>query len=446
MAPVVFGASANVQVTFDNNPDFDRSESALSANSQNPLNMVGSSKRFTDPRQYEFTLAAYSTFDGGSTWQEAAPLTFQDGWTGISDPTVAWDSAGNAYIVALPFTGTGEDQTLVGIAVYRSTDGGRTWSPPKLIHTSSNDDKQTATDDRNPTSPHFGSVYAAWDDGPDTGPVNLAFARTMDNGATWVGLGNQPAGTHVAGIQDSFSPEPTVARDGTLYIIWTSQDGRDIKFVKSTDGGDSFTTPALVATGITSLDAAGLSAPDGFPELPGGTFRVSTIASAAAGLGGTLAVAWADYRERVSRIYYRSSSDWGSTWHGDPSGQPLLTGPVASLPTQHDFNPQLACTPAGHIACAFYQFGPLIGRGPSLINVITAASADNGQSFPYRVTVTDQPWDPAVDAPLSHGRPTTTFIGDYFGLAASPLGFFPFWTDTRTGIQEIFTARAVLTP
>jgi hypothetical protein len=68
-------------------------------------------------------------------------------------------------------------------------------------------------------------------------------------------------------------------------------------------------------------------------------------------------------------------------------------------------------------------------------------STDNGQTFSERVTVTENPWDAAVDAPFSHGDPQVTFIGEYFGLDASTLGFFPLWTDTRTGIQEIFTAK-----
>jgi hypothetical protein len=38
-----------------------------------------------------------------------------------------------------------------------------------------------------------------------------------------------------------------------------------------------------------------------------------------------------------------------------------------------------------------------------------------------------------------------TFIGDYFGLAATKNGFFPLWTDTRTGLQELFTADVQIT-
>ncbi len=114
---------------------------------------------------------------------------------------------------------------------------------------------------------------------------------------------------------------------------------------------------------------------------------------------------------------------------------------------QQDFHPQLISTPSGEIGCAFYEFGPKGRSGippvweNSLIDVIMAISLDNGQTFSPRLTVTEYPWDPAVGAPLSHGDPDVTFIGEYFGLDASNLGFFPLWTDTRTGMQEIFTAR-----
>ncbi len=79
-----------------------------------------------------------------------------------------------------------------------------------------------------------------------------------------------------------------------------------------------------------------------------------------------------------------------------------------------------------------------------LIDVILVMSLDDGQSFPLSLTVTDAPWDPGVDAPLSHGQGDTSFIGDYFGLGVSDEGFYPFWTDTRTGRQDIFVSRVAL--
>ncbi|KAK2684577.1 hypothetical protein QWA68_016806 [Fusarium oxysporum] len=437
---VILGPRCNRQVTCDTSPSNDRSESSIAANPLDPFNLVGSSKRFTNPATYEFSLAAYTSFDGGLSWIDSGPLPLLPGWTGTSDPAVAWDSNGGVYLVALPF-GPGVTMPIVGIAVYRSADGGRNWEQPTLIHASGADDKQGAAGDNNSASPYFGNVYAAWDDGN-----TLRFARTTDNGSTWRGAGPDPAGTALA--NDSFAPALAVAPDGTLYIVWVSSNETQIKFIKSSDGGDSFSQPAIAADGIRNLDGAGLRKPDGFPELPGGQFRVSTIATACAGRDGEVVIAWADYRDGHSQIYYCKSADGGTTWSGSPSGQALLTGPVASSKDKHDFQPQLASTPAGEIGCAFYEFGP-IGGGefpPSLINVCIAVSIDHGTSFTERATVTEQPWDPRVDAPFAHGSPNTTFIGDYFGLAASSLGFFPLFISTITGVQEMFTARVSVNP
>jgi hypothetical protein len=108
---------------------------------------------------------------------------------------------------------------------------------------------------------------------------------------------------------------------------------------------------------------------------------------------------------------------------------------------QHDFHPQLASTPSGTIGCCYYELGPKWSGGPPLINTIIATSSNSGASFLTVENVSNVAWDPAVNAPWSHGDPNITFIGDYFGLAAVPGGFVPFWTDTRTGIQEIFSGR-----
>ncbi len=124
MPPVILGPRCNRRVTCDGDPHNDRSESALAVNPLDHYSMVGASKRFTDPATYAFSLAAYATFDGGQSWTEAAPLTLVPGSVGSSDPAVAWDNAGNAYLVALPFAA---GLSVLGIAVYQSTDGGRTW-------------------------------------------------------------------------------------------------------------------------------------------------------------------------------------------------------------------------------------------------------------------------------------------------------------------------------
>lgn len=67
-----------------------------------------------------------------------------------------------------------------------------------------------------------------------------------------------------------------------------------------------------------------------------------------------------------------------------------------------------------------------------------AQSTDRGISFLPNVRVTTRSWNPAVGAPTDEfGQ---QFIGDYQGLAADDTFVHPFWNDTRTGAQQIFTA------
>jgi hypothetical protein len=98
---------------------------------------------------------------------------------------------------------------------------------------------------------------------------------------------------------------------------------KSVKLVKSTDGGDTFSTPIVAAECITDLEAV-LPEKAGWHHFPGNTFRALTIATGCIGLNNEFVVAWADGREivgvsnvtpgfHVSRIYYRRSPDGGTT-------------------------------------------------------------------------------------------------------------------------------------
>ena len=114
MPPIVLGPRCNRRVTCSPDPHNDRSESALAVNPTDPYNMVGSSKRFTDPHAYLFSLAAYYTFDGGQSWRESPLQILNTGdpdgagvvwtgepWAGLSDPAVTWDEKGRSWLPGL---------------------------------------------------------------------------------------------------------------------------------------------------------------------------------------------------------------------------------------------------------------------------------------------------------------------------------------------------------
>jgi hypothetical protein len=431
-----------------------RSESVIAINPLDESNMVGASKKFIDPDNYHFRLGPIYTFDSGVTWHESV-LPMESGWDGMSDPTVAFDAFGHAFLVGEPVKFDPTDIHGLGMAVYRSSDGGVTWEQPFRLTTTTTDDKQWVLCDNNPGSPHYGNVYVAW-----AASKPLRFARSTDHGASWKGKGNDPPGTTLTGF--AFAPDISISADGTLHILWHAQGSNSIQYLRSTDGGVSFEPIKEVVTGVVSLlghlPMIGVP-PWSFPHFDGGKFRVLTIVTSCTAPGGRLIVAWADMREGRSRIYFRRSDDKGVSWQGPASGQPLL--PSVNYGDFECFHPQIVCTRAtGVVGCSFYVFGKWRGippaqqqrrraRGASQgaeaedptyrIHVQIAGSWDLGKTFPQVVRVTDMPWDPTVKAPLSHGDPLVHFIGEYFGLDAGDENFAVLWTDTRTGMQELFS-------
>jgi hypothetical protein len=410
-----------------------RSESCIAINPKNPNNMVGSSKKFINPATYLFKLGVIYTFDAGNHWNESS-LPMKQGWDGMTDPAMAFDDFGNAFLIGEPLkfhpdkVGTSDDLEGLGMVAYKSTDGGVTWGNPIQLTTDTHDDKQWVVCDNSPTSPHYGNVYAAWG-----ASSPLRFARSTDHGQTWKGKGNEAPGTSL--VSSSFSPEMSVSNDGTLHILWHNDGSTEIRYLRSTDGGNSFEPVKVVVSGIESL-RGNLPLTAQWPHFDYGKFRVITLVTDCVASNNILIVAWADMREGRSRIYYRRSLDNGVTWEGPPSGQTLL--PNVSYGDTHCFHPQIIATGTGVIGCAFYTFGQEFPQ-QYRIRVQLAASWDDGETFSYFITVTDQPWDPLVNAPAVHGNPNIHFIGEYFGLDAGDEEFALLWTDTRTGVQELWS-------
>ncbi len=407
--------------------------------------MIAVSKRFYDFQHYRFTVATAFTNDGGLTWNKSADVnlwgqTEQSG--GYTDPALAMDLDGVAYLVAEPDTWTEQpypnDIVSQGMDIFRSTDGGASWSsiPRLLVEREAGDDKQWATADNNQSSLHYGNVYAVW--GADT---PLFFARKPAGQQEWVGAGTDLSPSAIFN-DTAFAPAICVSGDGTIHIAWHVPNTAEIFYMSSSDGGTTFSDPEVCAEPIGDISDRFTANPGDFATFPGGTFRVMTLVSIAPiGQSGCI-VAWADARNEFTRIYYRIRSDSGS-WLGDDGGQPLLADIGFSDATlvQH-FHPQLAVTPSGLVGCAFYEFGQSSDE-IFRIAVKLASTAAFTSNFAFLATVTEKPWDPLVDAPLTHSPPdqSVTFIGEYFGLDVSGDDFCVLWTDTRTGHQELWFSR-----
>ncbi len=317
-------------------------------------------------------ITARVSFDGGASWRESWPLALGSGWAGVVGPVIAIDARGNLQLAALALEGNRSRASLV---VYRSEDGGIHWTAPRVVLTGGSECCYSIGTDLNARSPFRGSLYLVAD--LDN---SLCFARTSD-GTSWSGTAQSRPGQILPGM--CFNPEVIVDTTGVVHVVWmTGPCDCDILTASSRDGGASFDAPVMVAEGITGVQ-------DGLPE----TAPATCIAQ-----DGVALCVWADDREGRSRIYCRRSMDGGRTWQGPPSGEPLAPD-AASV--QHEFQPHLIVTARGEICCAFYEYGHKDPGGDLLVDLAMTVSYDRGATFRSRMVLSEQPWDPSVDKPLS---------------------------------------------
>jgi len=436
---------ANVRVSRDTY--LAHSEPMLVENPKNPLNLVGGSKFFTDPAHYTFQIGYFSSFDGGCTWTDGGVLPGFEKNETTSDISFAFGNHNNVYAAVLYETVGAHGNS--GIAVLTSTDGGKTFGNPVSVFEARADqvfsDKPwIAVDQTN--GPYSGYIYVVWsyDHNGTCGGINncseeLAFSRSTDGGKTFSPVdfveGNVPFCTNPATGRPAGSTKcdatqgaiPAVGPDGTLYVATPYIDvmGGPIPtrllVTSSTDAGKTWTTPVLIAT---IHDISGPFPPEKYRNLSLPAFTCDSRT-------GQLYLTWSDKGTRDADILFSTSKDHGQTWstpirvNDDPPGNGA-----------NQFQPQMAVAPDGVVSISFFD----TRNDPRhvLIDVYLAQSVDHGTSFLKNLRVTTQSWDPAVDAPVDDYG--SQFIGDYQGLAVDDHFAHPFWNDTRTGAQEIFTA------
>ena len=347
-----------------------RNESALLVNPLDPKHIVGV-EEITLPDGTP-VVSARVTFDGGACWRESWPLPVETGWAGVVGPVLAVDAHGNLNLAALALEA---DRSRACLVVYRSDDGGLHWTLPTVVLHGGSECCYSIAADLNPGSPFQGSVYITADMGN-----TLCFARSTD-GISWRGKGQSRPGPLVQGL--CFNPEVLVDSSGLVHAVWmTGPSGCNILSLTSSDGGASFGAPVTIAEGITSVE-------EGLPE----TQPATCIAR-----DGVALCVWADDREGRSRIYGRRSLDGGRTWQGPPSGEPLVSDAATA---QHEFQPHLIITAGGEICCAFYEYGPKHPGGDLLVDLAMTISYDRGQTFKGRMILSESPWNPGEDQPIS---------------------------------------------
>jgi hypothetical protein len=215
----------------------------------------------------------YYSSNGGATWTnsllpgypadtsaegQASPLFGLAGAAG--DPVQAWDNAGHLYYGGIAFNRARPTSGSIWLARYSWPANAAapdyefttlvSRGTPSPIFLGHFEDKVQLEVDKGATSAHAGNVYMCW--ARFTGAVNnfVFLARSTDGGRTFR---IQKVSESVHGSQFC---DIAVTRNGTVFVAWrqfefnpdSGQRQRDaVVWVKSTNGGVSFTRPSVAA-------------------------------------------------------------------------------------------------------------------------------------------------------------------------------------------------------
>jgi hypothetical protein len=283
--------------------------------------------------------------DGGHTW--GAPgflpgMTFSSGaaspYRSVSDASVAYDAAHSTWLISsIPIL---PDVSTPTVFVNRSTDDGRTWSPPVSIPPPNANridlDKNWTVCDNGAASPFRGHCYTEFDNFGDHN--RMLMSTSTDGGVTW----RTPIGT--ASNDSGIGGQPLVQPNGTVVVPYENLNGK-IAAYRSTDGGASWTKSVQVS----AIRFHGVA----------GDLRTSPLPTAELDGSGKVYVAWEDCRFEkhctANDIVFSSSSD-GLSW-SDPARIPI--DPVGS--GADHFIPGLAVDPtttgsSAHLALTYYFY------------------------------------------------------------------------------------------
>lgn len=366
-------------------------------------------------------IATYFSLDAGATWRRGALPQPPPGQSPPSDDvTVAFDPDGRGYLCASRADNTPGGRALF---VFRTDDGGRSFSPPTSLVPSGQYLDHPWIAVGTGQTPSELNVYVAWAGGASGGdPSDLAFTRSTDRGESFESP--RTILTHDRPSQESAGPELVAGAQGLVCAVCPQAANPDpsgdtvaeMVAVCSTDAGQTFAAPVQLGSG--SLDIS----------LPGGVKAKSELTVAIAPHDNALYAAYSTHQAGASHsdIVVSASHDHGHTW-----SQPLTATP-------HDdvtyFQPNLAVDEAGRVAISAFALAD------GTVNEVLLVSAKRQLHFRPPLQITTVPFDPTRGSIGSSQKEGAWWIGDYQGITASAGAFHLVWNDTRTGSLDLFAA------
>lgn len=387
------------------------------------------------------TQDVFASTDGGATWNyNCTPDLSSFGLSCArahfgSDPAIAWDNSGNAYINYMLICCTNITCTTTGnsMVVAKSTDAGSTWTAlGKLSPSPGSDDKNMYVIDNTPTSPYYNRHYSCWDVGN-----NERVARSTNQGTNWT-IVDTPSGSKTVDIGCDLA----ISDGGTVYLNWDGLSGcnpcsaEDTYFTRSTDGGVTWVSPVkTIVSGKSMVSFSSQTDPPAANSRGLNPFaNIDIDNNSASACYHTLYASYTDMAsgtdQSTANIYVKRSTDNGDTWSAR-----ILVNDDGGTGTQ--FHPWLAVDQTdGSVIVGWHdtrndankkKVDYYMSRSTdcgltweSNIKVSAASNQFNNNSISY----TDEN---STDNPNANGNN----FGEYLGVDAHNRKTYMAWADTR---------------
>jgi hypothetical protein len=396
----------------------------------------------------------YRSTDGGATWSNslvpgypaddsaagtASPT--QGSCAAAGDPTQAFDGAGRLYFGFICFNRA--KPTNGSIYVARYDDDGASYVRTVRVERGTPSvfglfqDKINLAVDQSVGAPTSGNVYVAWArySGQSANNVIL-FSRSTDGGITF----SRPTRLTQGLAEEQFA-DIAVGPQGEVYVTYReiahqgSTQNR-IRIVRSTDGGQSFSSPSTVAPiePFDSTDFGPDTCGDGPFACPSGlTYaRFSSLSAVAADPDGVHVVWSARDGDGQAKIFARNSAD-GLSWS-------TPAAPLDGVAAGHQFFPDIA-SGGGGLSVVFQDSRADPAYSPTLPPGNTAEGVNSGDvlhAFLAHSTNGGATWSESqVSGAGSNpnwevrGAMRSPFFGDYNYASAVVGAVGAVWTDTR---------------
>lgn len=343
--------------------------------------------------------------NGGQTWSHLVvrpPTQYQDSLE--ADPMTAYDARTNTLFA-------GGISRAKCIYVAKKVPGQDAFGPSVVARISSWPDKGWMAVGPRYREPMSSRLYVAYNEG---------IIWSDDLGSTW---------TPPLSLGTGFGFLPRVGPEGELYLTyWDGYWG--IKFTRSYDGGQTWSTPIQPATRMASWGVENYGIP--------GTFRNFTNnAMAVNPANGDIVIVYVDQTNIVSGqknldLYVVRSSDQGTTW---TVAERLPFRPLWQISDM--IFPWVEFTREGRLHLFAMDTsrnqGQIDGVEHGLWDQFYSYSDDSCRTWSDGWLLASSSWDSSF-----HGTGTARFLGDYQGMAVSARAVWPVYPDTRTGQAEVY--------